>query len=136
MGFALPAAIGAALVDRTRPVVAFTGDGGLLMCAGELLTAARERLPIIVLVFSDASLSLIEVKQRQRGLESAGVALGPIAWPALAGSFGVTAFCARTEAELERSIDAAADRAGPTLIEARIDPSNYGRLLAAVNGLL
>ena len=48
MGFALPAAIGAALLDRDRPVVALTGDGGLLMCAGELLTAARERLRIIV----------------------------------------------------------------------------------------
>src|ERR1022692_1579926 len=35
MGFALPAAIGAALLDRARPVVALTGDGGLLMCVGE-----------------------------------------------------------------------------------------------------
>ena len=46
MGFALPAAIGAALVDREPPVVALTGDGGLLMCAGELLTAVRERLRV------------------------------------------------------------------------------------------
>ena len=75
MGFALPAAIGAALADRRgarrdsrsrRPVVALTGDGGLLMCAGELLTAVRERLRVIVIVFSDASLSLIDIKQRQR----------------------------------------------------------------------
>ncbi|MBW8868374.1 MAG: hypothetical protein JF610_13785, partial [Acidobacteria bacterium] len=47
MGFALPAAIGAAMVDqregRGGQVVALTGDGGLLMCAGELLTAAREQ---------------------------------------------------------------------------------------------
>ena len=64
MGFALPAAIGAALLDRDRPVVALTGDGGLLMCVGELLTAARESLRIIVIVFSDASLSLIEIKQQ------------------------------------------------------------------------
>ena len=89
MGFALPAAIGAALLDRERPVVALTGDGGLLMCAGELLTAAREKLRIITIVFSDASLSLIEIKQQARRLEPAGVALGAIDWPALAGSFGV-----------------------------------------------
>ena len=44
MGFALPAAVGAALVERGKPVVALTGDGGLLMCVGELLTAIRERL--------------------------------------------------------------------------------------------
>jgi acetolactate synthase-1/2/3 large subunit len=65
MGFALPAAIGAALADREggpgaihdhgAPVVALTGDGGLLMCSGELLTAVRERLQVIVIVFADAS---------------------------------------------------------------------------------
>ena len=86
MGFALPAAIGAALVERERapgaihhhggPVVALTGDGGLLMCAGELLTAVRERLRVITIVFSDASLSLIDIKQRQRGFASSGVSLG------------------------------------------------------------
>ena len=76
MGFALPAAIGAALVDRDRPVVALTGDGGLLMCVGELLTAVREKLRIITIVFSDASLSLIEIKQQARRLPPSGVALG------------------------------------------------------------
>ena len=77
MGFALPAAIGAALVDRGRPVVALTGDGGLLMCAAELLTAAREKLRVIVIVFNDASLSLIEIKQQRKGYDAAGVATWP-----------------------------------------------------------
>jgi len=134
MGFALPAAIGAALLDRDRPVVALTGDGGLLMCAAELATAVRERLHVMVIVFSDASLSLIEIKQRQRHHEHAGVALGTIGWPALAASFGVAASCATSEAEIGRCIDQAVGRKGPSLIEARIDPSNYGRTLAAVRG--
>jgi acetolactate synthase-1/2/3 large subunit len=134
MGFALPAAIGAALVDRDRPVVALTGDGGLLMCAAELLTAAREHVRVIVIVFSDASLSLIEVKQQQKLYRPNGVALGAIAWPALAGSLGVTAFCATTGAQLERAVDQALASAGPSLIEARIDRSNYGRMLRAVRG--
>src|SRR5439155_22079700 len=105
MGFAVPAAIGAALVDRNRPVVALTGDGGLLMCAAELLTAVREGLHIVVIVFSDGSLSLIEVKQQQRHFEAAGVALGTIGWPALAASFGAAASCASSEAELQRCLD-------------------------------
>ena len=83
MGFALPAAIGAALLDRGKPVVALTGDGGLLMCVGELLTAVRERLRIITIVFSDASLSLIEIKQQARGLAPSGVTLGAIDWVGL-----------------------------------------------------
>ena len=134
MGFALPAAIGAALIDRSRPVVALTGDGGLLMCVGELLTAVRERLRIIVIVFSDASLSLIEVKQQARQLPAAGVALGPIDWPALASSFGVNGRVASDEATLERAIVQALAYDGPSLIEAKIDRTNYGATLRAVRG--
>lgn len=134
MGFSVPAAIGAALVDRTRPVAALTGDGGLLMCLGELLTAVRQRLRIIVIVFSDASLSLIEIKQQARQLPPAGVSLGAIDWPALASSFGVTAWVASDEAALERAVDQALGCNGPSLIEAKIDRSNYGDTLRAVRG--
>jgi acetolactate synthase I/II/III large subunit len=134
MGFALPAAIGAALIDRTRPVIALTGDGGLLLCAGELLTAAREGLRIVTIVFSDASLSLIAVKQQQRELAQAGVALGDVAWCALAESVGVSAHFATTEADLQRALAVALQCSGPTLIEARVDPTGYAEILRAVRG--
>src|SRR5262249_58164549 len=67
MGFALPAAIAAQLVCPGQRVLCFTGDGGFMMVAAELETVARLRLPITVIVFNDAALSLIEVKQEQRG---------------------------------------------------------------------
>jgi len=134
MGFALPAAIGAALLDRERPVVALTGDGGLLMCLGELLTAVREHLPIVTIVFADDSLSLIEIKQQARKLQPAGVSLGGIDWQAIARGFGVRAFGATNGCELERAIDAARDSHAPALIEARIDRSNYGDTMRAVRG--
>jgi len=132
MGFALPAAIGAALLDRDKTVVALTGDGGLLMCSGELLTAARERLPIITIVFRDDSLSLIEIKQQARKLPPAGVALGSIDWQAIARGFGVEAFAAANRCQLEQVIEAALQHGGPALIEARIDRTNYGATLRAV----
>jgi len=134
MGFALPAAIGAALADRERPVVALTGDGGLLMCAAELLTAVREKLRIITIVFSDRSLSLIEIKQQRRRYQPAGVALGDIDWPKLAEGFGVAPFVAASEAALESAIEQASRESGPCLIEARIDRSNYPRTLEAIRG--
>ncbi len=134
MGFALPAAVGAALLDTDRPVVALTGDGGLLMCLGELLTAARERLRIITIVFNDASLSLIEIKQQARQLPPAGVALGGIDWQGVARGFGVHAGRASNASELEQAIAAALEQPGPTLIEATIDRSNYGATLSAVRG--
>jgi acetolactate synthase-1/2/3 large subunit len=134
MGFALPAAIGASLLDRSRPTVALTGDGGLLMCAGELLTAAREQLPVITVVFNDASLSLIEIKQRARALPRAGVALGAVDWVQMAESMGVAAWRATDKRSLERAIGRARRRGGPALIDVKIDPSNYGATLRAVRG--
>jgi len=134
MGFALPAAIGAALVDRERPVVALTGDGGLLMCAGELLTAARECLRVTTIVFSDASLSLIAIKQRQRKLTATGVTLGEVAWCALAESLGVTAHAAESADALETALAKALAAEGPSLIEARVDPSSYADVLRAIRG--
>ena len=134
MGFALPAAVGAALVEREKPVVALTGDGGLLMCAGELLTAVREKLRVITIVFNDASLSLIEIKQQARRLDPSGVALGAVDWAALARSFGVTSWSAANEAGLGRAIEGALECEGPSLIEAKIDRSNYGATLRAVRG--
>ena len=117
-----------------RPVVALTGDGGLLMCLGELLTAAREKLPVITIVFSDASLSLIEIKQQARQLNAAGVALGEIGWSAIAEGLGVTAFAAATEQELGDALDRALAISGPSLIAARIDRSNYAATVRAIRG--
>ena len=134
MGFALPAAIGAALLDRGRLVVALTGDGGLLMCAGELLTAARERLRVMTVVLNDASLSLIEIKQQARRLPPAGVALGGVKWAALAESLGVAGFEASTESELSRALDRAAAVEGPSLIDVKVDRSVYGEMLKIIRG--
>jgi acetolactate synthase-1/2/3 large subunit len=144
MGFALPAAVGAALADREgapgaihdhdAPVVALTGDGGLLMCVGELLTAVRERLRIVVIVFADASLSLIDIKQRQRQHPSSGVALGEIDWCALASSVGAASHRATTEDELERALARALAHHGPSVIEARIDPGTYAETLQTIRG--
>ncbi len=120
--------------DADRPVLALTGDGGLLMCAGELLTAVRERLHVIVIVFSDASLSLIDIKQRQRQHPSAGVVLGAIDWGTLAASVGGAGLRVETERELEQALARALAYRGLSVIEARIDPGTYAETLRAVRG--
>lgn len=134
MGFALPAAIGAAIRDQDRTVVALTGDGGLLMCIGELLTAVREQLRVVTVVFNDRSLSLIDLKQRQRQYASAGVTLGDVRWTSIAEGLGMSGHVATTEAELERALSQALDERGPSLIDARIDPSSYSDALRAIRG--
>jgi acetolactate synthase-1/2/3 large subunit len=134
MGFALPAAIGAALLDRDKRTVALTGDGGLLMCAAELSTAAREKLKVLVVVFDDAALSLIKIKQDRRGYRPAGVEIGAIDWPALSAGMGVPGWRAANETELERCLAEAVACDGPALIAVRIDPCGYPDMLRAVRG--
>ena len=63
MGFALPAAIAAQLVNPTRKIVAMCGDGGFLMNIQELETAVRLQLPIIVIVWCDNDYGMISLKQ-------------------------------------------------------------------------
>ena len=134
MGFALPAAIGAALTDRTRRVLAFTGDGGLLMCLAELGTAARERLKVTVIVFNDRSLSLIRIKQERLGYPAAGMSLDGVDWQAAAATFGVPAWRARNDDEMARCLQDAAATEGPALVEAVIDPGTYAETLRVVRG--
>ena len=134
MGYAVPAAIGAALLDREQPVVAITGDGGLLMCLGELRTAAREGLRVVVVVFADGELSLIRIKQDRRGLDPDGVRMGDMDWPGVATALGLRAYRACDAASLRRHLSQALAGNGPALIEARVDPRGYGAVLKALRG--
>ncbi len=59
MGYAVPAALGAALACPQRPVVALAGDGAFLMTGLELLTASQLSLPVMVLVLRDRELAQI-----------------------------------------------------------------------------
>jgi acetolactate synthase-1/2/3 large subunit len=134
MGFALPAAIGAALLERTRPVVAFTGDGGLLMCTGELRTIAREALRVRIIAFDDGELSLIKVKQVARGYRTDGVTVGDVDWAALAQAFGATGCRAACEGELRTCLRETADVPGPVLIAARVNARAYQESIRVLRG--
>jgi acetolactate synthase-1/2/3 large subunit len=134
MGFALPAAIAAQLVHPDRRVVCFTGDGGLMMVAAELETAARLRVPITIVVFNDGALSLIQVKQEQRGLSGASLRYAGPDLGALALAFGLRTFMAEDEAAFRSALIGAQAAQGPTLIDAHIDASGYRRTLEIVRG--
>jgi acetolactate synthase I/II/III large subunit len=135
MGFALPAAIGAALARPGRPVIAFTGDGGLGMTLMELETAARLRLKIVVIVFNDAELSLIKIKQRPQG-QGGGEATGyaRTSFAAVATAMGAAAASAASPEQLATALTAALARECPTLIDARVDPGGYPAILDLTRG--
>jgi acetolactate synthase-1/2/3 large subunit len=125
MGYAVPGALGARLAHPDRPVVAFTGDGGMMMAIAELQTAQREKLPIIVIVFDDQEIGLIRVKQEIKGITPFGVHLGGVDWEKLGQAFGADAAAVETEQQLSNALSFALKSNGSTLIAIRIDASGY-----------
>lgn len=134
MGFALPAAIGAGLADPARKVVAFTGDGGLAMCIGELLTARQQNVALVVVVFNDGAISLIDIKQQARGMPSEGVRWERPDFARVAEGFGLKTWRARSEAEYREAIAAALAVDGPALVDVHIDPTGYLEQIRALRG--
>lgn len=135
MGYALPAAIGAAVALPDRVVVCFTGDGGLGMALAELETLARLRLRVVVVVLNDAALTLIELKQRANGHGgSNAVRYLETDFAAVAAAVGIRSSLVDDPAALGAALRGAFERDGPTLIDARIDPSSYRAILAATRG--
>jgi acetolactate synthase-1/2/3 large subunit len=134
MGFALPAAIASALADPRRTTLAFTGDGGLAMCLGELVTAVETGARVVIVVFNDAALSLIDIKQQQRRLAVAGVRGRRVDFALAmraAGGWGVRV---RSVAAYRRALEQAFAQSGPALIDVAVDPSGYLPQMAALRG--
>ncbi|MEM1273646.1 MAG: thiamine pyrophosphate-binding protein [Pseudomonadota bacterium] len=125
MGCAVPLAMGASLAEPGRPAVAFAGDGGFLMVAGELATAADLGLKTIFVVFVDRSLALIELKQRQRQLKNAGVDFGRTDFAALGRAMGGVGHTVTDVAALEAALHAALEAETFTVIAAEIDRGAY-----------
>ena len=125
MGYSLPAAIAAQLVFPRRPVLALVGDGGLLMSLGELATAAKHNLPLIVVVLNDASLSLIGLKQAKAGLAPRATDSVSPQFDRIAAGFGAHGVRAGSLAEFETALDEALSARKLTLIDALIDPREY-----------
>jgi acetolactate synthase-1/2/3 large subunit len=129
MGFGLPAAVAAALNDKAAPVVCVTGDGGFLMNAGEMVTARRLGLKIIVVVFSDSELNLIKVKQSWKKVDPYGIKVcsGPLFG---ADRFlGIDVIRVTDSAGMRLALGSALSSGGSVIIEATVDPSRYYDLI-------
>ncbi|WP_372573276.1 thiamine pyrophosphate-binding protein [Ruegeria jejuensis] len=129
MGCAVPMAIGLKLAEPDRHVISFSGDAGFLMVAGELSTAAELGGNPIFLVFVDASLALIELKQRGRQMTNRGVDFGHHDFAAIGRAFGGNGHTVRNRAELRAALEAAQNADRFTVIAAEIEREGYdGRI--------
>jgi pyruvate dehydrogenase (quinone) len=119
MANALPQAIGIQAVDRDRQVFALSGDGGLAMLLGELLTLRQQRLPVKVVVFNNSALSFVELEMKAAGIVTYGTDVPDTDFAAIARSAGL--FGARVDSaeQLEPALRDALAYDGPAVVDVR-----------------
>lgn len=122
MGISLPAAIAAKLVHPERTVIVVTGDGGFAMNSQEIETAVRLGLDLIVVVFNDASLGMIAMKQMADGYENYGVKFQNPDFVEFARSFGATGHRLDDPSQFRTILDTAKSTGGVHIIDAPVDP--------------
>jgi thiamine pyrophosphate-dependent acetolactate synthase large subunit-like protein len=117
LGYALPAAVGAAV---RGPALALCGDGGVVYGLGELATAAQERLPLTVLVVDDGGYGMLRFDQDRAGDPHRGVDLLTPEWTALGRAFGIPTTTVDDLGEpLRAALGEALGAGGPRLVVAR-----------------
>lgn len=136
MGWAIGAAIGIALADRSKLAVCITGDGSLLMSGQELTVAVQEQLPVIFVILNDAALGMVKHGQRLGGAEAIGYELPEIDYCAFAKTLGADAYSVHSPADLSGlDFKAMCKRPGPTLLDIHIDREEVPPIAAHVNNL-
>jgi acetolactate synthase-1/2/3 large subunit len=129
MGFGIPAALAAQINAPQSTVVCITGDGGFLMMAGEILTARRYNLPVIIVVFSDGELNLIKVKQSWKDLPPYGTMLYQDDLFGADTFLGIKVLKADSAESMRIAIIGALSVNEPVIINAVIDPEDYKWLI-------
>jgi pyruvate dehydrogenase (quinone) len=119
MANALPHAIGAQATHSGRQVIALSGDGGLAMLLGELLTLRQMQLPVKIVVFNNGALSFVELEMKAAGIPTFATDLVDPDFTGIARSAGL--FGARVEkaSDLEDALRAAFAHDGPALVDVR-----------------
>jgi acetolactate synthase-1/2/3 large subunit len=129
MGFGLPSAIAAKICHPEKAVCTVVGDGGFLMTCGEIATAVREKLNVVILLLTDNDLALIRIKQQKKNNPIFGT---PIRSEGTIGGdniFGAPVIQARDADELRSALERAFTFDGPVIVEALTDSSEYDDLV-------
>jgi pyruvate dehydrogenase (quinone) len=122
MANALPHAIGAQVVDRRRQVISMSGDGGLAMLLGELLTVRTHKLPVKVVVFNNSSLGMVRLEMMVDGEPPFETDHDSVDFAAIARAAGFHAIRVEKPDELRGALRSVLDHDGPALLDVVTDP--------------
>jgi pyruvate dehydrogenase (quinone) len=117
MANALPHAIGVQAAHPGRQVVALSGDGGLTMLLGELITLVQNRLPVKVVVFNNSSLNFVELEMKAAGFVTYGTGLENPNLADVARAIGLHAERVEKAEDLPGALEKAFAHDGPALVD-------------------
>ncbi|MGY1857668.1 pyruvate dehydrogenase [Modestobacter sp. SYSU DS0290] len=123
MANALPHAIGAQFAAPGRQVVSMSGDGGLAMLLGELITARLHRLPIKIVLFNNASLGMVKLEMMVDGIPDFETDHEPTDFAAIAAAVGIRSMRVEDPREVRDTLAAGLADPGPVLMEFVTDPN-------------
>ena len=122
MANAMPQALGAQALDRTRQVIANCGDGGLMMLLGDLRTAVTYNLPVKFVVYNNGRLGMVKLEQEQGGLQEFGTELDNPDISAVAQAMGLKVQRVTDPQQLDAAVAAALASEGPYLLDIQTNP--------------
>ncbi|PIT17005.1 thiamine pyrophosphate-dependent enzyme [Snodgrassella alvi] len=117
MSNGMPQAYGLQKAFPARQVISLSGDGGLAMLMGDLLTAKQENLPIKIVVFNNSSLNFVEQEQKGEGLVEVFVDLKNGDFKTIAEGCGFCAQSVSKSSELEAAVQTFLAHKGPALLD-------------------
>jgi pyruvate dehydrogenase (quinone) len=117
MANALPQAIGAQVSHPGRQVVSLSGDGGLAMLLGDLLSLRQLETPVKTVVFKNDSLAFVELEMKAAGILDFGTDLHNPNFAKLAEAAGLLGLTAETPAQVRPMLAQALHHDGPALVE-------------------
>ena len=123
MANALPHAIGAQVAFPNRQVISVSGDGGLSMLLGELVTARMYDLPIKVVVFNNSTLGMVKLEMLVNGLPDYGTDVHDVNYAEVASAIGFHGERVTEPTRLRGALQEAFAYNGPALIEVMTDPN-------------
>lgn len=121
MANAMPQALGAQAAFPDRQVISLSGDGGLAMLMGDLLTAVQEELPIKVVVYNNSALGFVEIEQKVEGLLDAYTGLKNPDFSKVAEAMGLWGRRVEAPEVLEGAVAAFLAAPGPALLDVVVD---------------
>ena len=123
MANALPQAIGAQAADRKRQVISMSGDGGLSMLMGELLTVKLHQLPIKMVVFNNSTLGMVKLEMMVQGIPDFGTDHAKFNYADIARAVGIKSYRVEDPKDVRSTLQEALAHPGPVLIDVQTDPN-------------